>query len=58
MTLSLLLAGLPLVTPSVAVELDALMQEFRATPAVLKPAPAVNLKTVEGKAPAPSVVSL
>ena len=48
-TLALLLAILLLVTPSVAGDLDALMQEFRVAPAGLKPAPAFSLKTIDRK---------
>lgn len=49
MSVALLLAGAWLATPSVATDLDALMQEFRVTPGGLKPAPAFSLKTVDGK---------
>ena len=49
MSLALLLTGLWLATSSVAADLDALMQEFRVTPTGLKPAPAFDLKTLDGK---------
>lgn len=45
----LVTAALWVSTPSVAADLDALMQEFRVTPAGLKPAPAFSLKTLDGK---------
>ena len=48
-SLALLLAGLWLVTSSVAADLDTLMREFRVTPTGLKPAPAFSVKTLEGK---------
>ena len=50
LSLALLLAGLWLATSSIADDLDALMQELRVTPTGLKPAPALSLKTLEGKA--------
>jgi cytochrome oxidase Cu insertion factor (SCO1/SenC/PrrC family) len=46
---ALLLAGLWLAAPGRAADLEALMREFRVTPAGLKPAPAFSLKTLEGK---------
>ena len=49
MALLLLLVGSWLVPSTVAADLDALMREFRVTPAGLKPAPAFSLKTLEGK---------
>jgi cytochrome oxidase Cu insertion factor (SCO1/SenC/PrrC family) len=48
-SLALLLAGLSLVAPSVAADVEQLMQEFGVTPAGLKPAPAFSLTTLEGK---------
>ena len=48
-SLALLLAGLALVVPSVAADVDRLMQEFGVTPAGLKPAPAFSLTTLDGK---------
>lgn len=52
MSLAVLLAGLWLATSTAAADLDALMQEFRVTPAGLKPAPGFKLKSLEGKATA------
>jgi cytochrome c biogenesis protein CcmG, thiol:disulfide interchange protein DsbE len=49
MLLALLLAAFGPVTSGVAADLDALMKDFRVTPSGLKPAPAFNLKTLEGK---------
>ena len=52
MSLALLFTGLGLATPATqaaAADLDALMQEFRVTPAGLKPAPGFKLKSLEGK---------
>jgi hypothetical protein len=49
MAIVLLLAGPSLTTPGLAADLDVLMQEFRVTPAGLKPAPSFSLKTIEGK---------
>lgn len=49
MSVALLLVGVWLATPSVATDLDALMQEFRVTPSGLKLAPAFALKTLDGK---------
>ena len=49
MSMALLLAGVGLVTPIVAADLDALMQEFRVMPSGLKPAPAFTLKMLDGK---------
>jgi hypothetical protein len=48
-SLALLLAGLLLGAPSIAADIDRLMQEFGVTPAGLKPAPAFSLTTLEGK---------
>ena len=44
-----LLAALWLISPGFAIDLDALMQEFRVAPAGLKPAPAFSLKNLDGK---------
>ena len=49
MSVALLLTGLWLTSPSVAGDLDALMQEFRLAPGGLKPAPGFTLKTLDGK---------
>jgi cytochrome oxidase Cu insertion factor (SCO1/SenC/PrrC family) len=46
---ALIATGLWLSSPSVAADLDTLMQQFRVTPAGLKPAPAFSLKTIDGK---------
>ena len=48
-SLALLIAGLWPATPTVAADLDVLMQELRVTPAGLKPAPAFTLKRLDGK---------
>jgi hypothetical protein len=48
-SLVLLIAGLGLATPSIATDVDRLMQEFGVTPGGLKPAPAFRLATPEGK---------
>jgi cytochrome oxidase Cu insertion factor (SCO1/SenC/PrrC family) len=48
-SLVLLLVALSLAAPSIAADIDRLMQEFRVTPAGLKPAPAFSLTTLEGK---------
>jgi cytochrome oxidase Cu insertion factor (SCO1/SenC/PrrC family) len=48
-SLAFLLAGLSLAVPSLAADVDRLMQEFGVTPAGLKPAPAFSLTTLEGK---------
>jgi hypothetical protein len=49
----LLLAVIPALlgfaTSSVAGDLDPLMQEFRVSPAGLKPAPVFTLRSLEGK---------
>lgn len=47
--LALLIAGLWMSTPSIASDVDRLMQEFGVTPGGLKPAPAFKLATQEGK---------
>ena len=47
---AVLLGGLWLAPLSVAADLDTLMREFRVTPTGLKPAPALSLKTLDGKA--------
>jgi len=47
--LAVLLVGLALATPSVAANLDQLMQDFRVTPAGPKPAPAFTLTTLGGQ---------
>ena len=52
MSIALLLTGLGLAPLSTAGDLEALMREFRVTPTGLKPAPAFNLKTLEGIATA------
>ena len=52
MAIALLLTGLGLAPSSAAGDLEALLREFRVTPTGLKPAPAFNLKTLEGKAAA------
>ena len=49
---AVLLAGLWLAPFSVAADLDTLMREFRVTPTGLKPAPALSLKALDGKATA------
>jgi hypothetical protein len=49
MSVALLLTGLLFATSSLAVDFDALMQEFRVAPAGLKPAPAFSLKNIDGK---------
>jgi len=49
MALVPLLAALWLTSPGFAIDLDALMQEFRVAPAGLKPAPAFSLKNLDGK---------
>ena len=49
MSVTLLVVGVRLAAPSVATDLDALMQEFRVTPGGLKPAPGFTLKTLDGK---------
>ena len=48
MSLALLITGLSLATPSGAADLDALMREFRVSPAGIKPEPAFRLKSLEG----------
>ncbi len=48
-TLAVLLTAPWLTTSSPAADLDALMQEFRVTPSASGPAPAFNLKSLDGK---------
>ena len=50
MMLAMTPAVLWFATWSVAGDLDALMQEFRVSPAGLKPAPAFTLRGLDGKA--------
>ena len=45
----LLLAGLGLTSLGAAVDLDALMREFNVSPAGLKPASTLSLKSLEGR---------
>ena len=48
MAVVLLLAGLPLTSPSAA-DLEGLLREFNVSPAGLKPAPTFGLKTIDGR---------
>ena len=49
MAVVLLLAGLPLTSPSAAADLEGLLREFNVSPAGLKPAPTFGLKTIDGR---------